>query len=329
MDNQKPILIIGAGSWGSAIAIHLARAGQPVTLWGRNQEHIASLKQDRENKAYLPGYPFPETLTLEADLETALSQSADTLIAVPSHAFKKIVQKLPAHLTKIAWLTKGLEPEDEILLSDVVFQRIPKASVAIVSGPSFAKEVAQNLPTAISIASNDEAYAKHLHRIFHVPPFRVYFSDDIIGVQIAGAIKNVLAIAVGISDGLGFGANARAALITRGLNEMARLGVSMGAKDKTFMGLAGLGDLLLTATDDQSRNRRFGLLLGKGYSPSQAQTEIKQVVEGRHNAKQVLHLSEKHNLSLPITQAVSDILSNTMNACDAVDALLNRPPTYE
>lgn len=329
MNNKKPILIVGAGSWGSAIAIHLARAGEPVILWGHKQAHVHALDTDSENKAYLPGYLFPNNLKVEANLKNALAHAGDILIAVPSHAFKEIVHQLPDDLTEVAWLTKGIEPQEEILLSDVVFSRFPNAHIAIISGPSFAKEVAQNLPTAITLASNHQPYAQHLHKIFHVPPFRVYFSDDIVGVQIAGAIKNVLAIAVGISDGLGFGANARAALITRGLNEMAKLGVTLGATEKTFMGLAGLGDLLLTATDDQSRNRRFGLLLGKGYSPDQAQSEIKQVVEGRHNAKQVLHLSEKYHLTLPITQAVNDILNNTLNANDAVDALLNRPPTYE
>jgi glycerol-3-phosphate dehydrogenase (NAD(P)+) len=329
VSKQDPLLILGAGSWGSAIAIHLARSGQPVILWGHDKAHVNTLKNERENKAYLPNQPFPEKLTLEHDLDIALSKTDNILIAVPSHAFKVTIARLPPKLTAVAWLTKGLEPIDNSLLSDVVFNRFPHAEVAIISGPSFAREVASNLPTAITLASNSKKYAEKLHRIFHVPPFRVYFSDDIIGVQVAGAIKNVLAIAVGISDGLGFGANARAALITRGLSEMAKLGVAMGALEKTFMGLTGLGDLLLTATDNQSRNRRFGLLIGKGYTLDDAQKEIKQVVEGRFNAKQVIHLAKHHQLTLPISNTVNDILNKTLKASEAVDALLSRPPAYE
>lgn len=329
MNKNEPIVILGAGSWGSAVAIHLARSGNHVLLWGHDKSHIETLKQTRSNNAYLPGFPFPDTLTLESHLDGAIKKARHILIAVPSHAFKTVLKTLPKKTQQIAWLTKGLEPESDRLLSDVVFEHFPGAEIAIISGPSFAKEVAANLPTAITLASNSTAYAESLHALLHTPPFRVYFSDDIIGVQVAGAIKNVLAIAVGISDGLGYGANARAALITRGLKEMARLGVSMGAKEKTFMGLAGIGDLLLTATDNQSRNRRFGLLIGKGYSLIDAEKEIRQVIEGRFNAKQVINLAQKHQLNLPICDAVNQLLNNKIEAEQAVKTLFNRPATYE
>jgi glycerol-3-phosphate dehydrogenase (NAD(P)+) len=248
---------------------------------------------------------------------------------VPSHAFVETIDKIPNEIKQIAWLTKGLEPKSSRFLSSVVLEKSPNALIAILQGPSFAKELALGLPTAITLAHNDHSFGQKVQSLIHTPPLRVYLSDDIIGVQLAGAVKNVLAIAVGISDGLGFGANTKAALITRGLNEMARLGAKLNANKATFMGLAGLGDLLLTATDDQSRNRRFGLLLGQGMSTAHALSEIKQVVEGIHNVEQVLALSKSVHIELPICETVSRILNNKISAKDAVSALLNRPKSYE
>ncbi len=323
------VAILGAGSWGSAVAIHLARSGKKVVMWGHRPSHIEQLKQDRCNQKYLPDVPFPQGLDLESDIIKASDNAKVTVLAVPSHVFAETLAQLPKGQDKIAWLTKGIEPSSLQLLHEVVLAHSPETAFAVISGPSFAKEVANNLPTALCVAGNSDAFSQELQALMHANPMRVYISHDYCGVEMAGAMKNVIAIGVGISDGLGFGANARAALITRGLKEISALGLKLGASEKTFMGLSGLGDLLLTATDNLSRNRRFGLKLGQGLSFTEAQNEIGQVVEGRFNAKQVNELARIHQLTLPICQHVNDILQETMSAQEAVNSLLNRPPAYE
>ncbi|HEY5720448.1 MAG TPA: NAD(P)H-dependent glycerol-3-phosphate dehydrogenase, partial [Gammaproteobacteria bacterium] len=281
---RAPIAVLGAGSWGTALAIRLAHNGNPTRLWGHDPDEVAPLARDRVNARYLPGAPFPAGLDATADLAAALAGVRDVLVAVPSHAFAETLGRLAGHAPagmRVAWATKGLEPETGRLLSEVAAERLPAAqALAVVSGPTFAREVAAGLPTAVTVAANRRAFADALTRRLHAETFRAYTSRDLVGVQLGGAVKNVLAIAAGIADGLGFGANARAALITRGLAEMLRLGRALGARRDTFMGLAGLGDLVLTCTDDQSRNRRFGLALGRGTPPARALAEIGQVVEG-------------------------------------------------
>lgn len=328
---MKPfdIAIIGAGSFGTAIAIHLAQQEHNILLWGRNPEHVEQMASLRQNARYLPGIVFPPSLALTHDLNHAVEVSEHIVLAVPSHAFGDMVAKLPFSLTKLCWLTKGLDPKTNVFLHQIVQQKYPKLSFAILSGPSFAKEVAQGLPTALTLAGNDSDYIHSLHRYFHGDNFRVYLSNDYVGVQLAGAVKNVLAIAVGVSDGLGFGANTRAALITRGLSEMQRLGLCFGALEKTFIGLTGLGDLLLTATDNQSRNRRFGLELGQGKSPQEAAQAVSQVIEGRDNAIQVCALGQAKKVTLPICTTVNAIIQQQLTARKAVATLLKRPATYE
>ncbi|HAT06195.1 MAG TPA: NAD(P)H-dependent glycerol-3-phosphate dehydrogenase, partial [Aeromonas salmonicida] len=255
---------MGAGSYGSALAISLARNGHPTLLWGHDPVHVAELEHDRCNKAFLPDVPFPADLQLTADLQRAVQAAPVLLLVVPSHVFGQVLSQVKPFLrpdTRIAWATKGLEPDSGRLLQDVARDVLGETiPLAVISGPTFAKELAAGLPTAISVASTHDDFADELSHLLHCGrSFRVYTNPDFVGLQLGGAVKNVIAIGAGLSDGLGFGANARTALITRGLVEMQRLGAALGADAKTFMGMAGLGDLVLTCTDNQSRNRRFGL----------------------------------------------------------------------
>ncbi|MDF1828192.1 MAG: NAD(P)-dependent glycerol-3-phosphate dehydrogenase [Legionellaceae bacterium] len=324
------LAILGAGSWGTAVAIHLAQGGQRVLLWGRNPEHVKNMTQSRENQRYLPGIKFPESLIPEPSLEACTQQADELIIAVPSHAFADLLPKLPQKLAGLAWLTKGIDPKTHACLSQLITARWGNTfPMAAISGPSFAKEVANGLPTALVIAGNESQYLHKLRDMLHHGNLRVYLSHDLIGVQCAGAVKNVLAIACGISDGLNYGANAKAALITRGLAEMGRLGMALGASPDTFMGLAGLGDLVLTCTDNQSRNRRFGLLLGQGQEIIDAEQSIGQVVEGKYNAAQVCALAKNYALDLPICQAVDGLLQEHTTAEQAAQSLLARPPRNE
>jgi glycerol-3-phosphate dehydrogenase (NAD(P)+) len=326
---MKPsISVFGAGSWGTALALLVARNGCQTLMWGHEPEHLQLLAKTRENQRYLPGFPFPETLQVTASLQQAAAFSSLFLITVPSHAFRETLRKLKPYVTKqtrIIWATKGFNPEDGALLSQVVSQTLsPDIPMATLSGPTFALEVASNLPTAITIASTEAAFAEHVASVFHSARFRAYTSSDIIGVQVGGAVKNVLAIAAGIADGLGFGANTRAALITRGLNEIIRLGLRLGGKQETFMGLAGLGDLLLTCTDNQSRNRRYGLALGQGKDPALAMKDIGQEIEGIFAAKETYLLAQKLRLDMPITEQTYNVLYKNTPPLEAVQNLLNR-----
>lgn len=328
--NKNTIALLGAGSWGTAIALHLAQAGHQVLLWGHNPSHVARMQQEKANHRYLPDCAFPPNLIPIDDLDLCLEQANELIIAVPSHAFAALLPRIKAPLKGISWLTKGVDPTSHQLLHQLVAQHFgPHLPVAIISGPSFAKEVAQFLPTALTVASNNESYQKKMHHLLHHHNMRVYLSDDLIGIQLSGAVKNVLAIACGISDGLGFGANAKAALITRGLAEMSRLGLSFGAKQETFLGLAGVGDLVLTCTDNQSRNRRFGLLLGQGITIIEAEQQIGQVVEGKYNAAQICVLAHEQGIEMPICEQVNALLNNTITPKAAVMQLMTRPAKEE
>lgn len=332
-DNQHPIAVLGAGSWGTALAIHLARAGHEVLLWGNAAEHIELLAQQRCNHQYLPDFEFPDLLQLSADLEQVLASPAWVLIAIPSHAYRPFLQK-NAHLFNenmgIAWASKGLELGSGKLIHQVMAEELPQCKkLAVMSGPTFAKEVAENLPTAITVASESDDFCAELTEYLHSGRFRAYRSSDMIGVELGGAMKNVLAMAAGAADGLGFGANTRAALITRGLAEMMRLGKVMGAHRKTFMGLAGMGDLILTCTDNQSRNRRTGLLLSQGKTLEQVHKEIGQAIEGIKTAKEVVNLARKYNVEVPISEQVYRVIYENCPIDEAVQALLSRKPSEE
>jgi len=330
---QSSISVLGAGSWGTALAVQSARNGCQTLLWGHNQVHMACLTKVQENKRYLPGIKLPDSLVLSANLQEAANFSSIFLISVPSHAFEDTLVKLKPFLnnaTKITWATKGFDSNSGLLLNQIVEQTLSaEIPTAVLSGPTFAQEVAAGLPTAITIASSTPALSSHLASILHNQRFRTYTSHDIIGVQIGGAIKNVLAIAAGIADGLGFGANTRAALITRGLQEIIRLGTKLGGQPETFMGLAGLGDLILTCTDDQSRNRRLGLALGQGKNRQQTIKAIGQEIEGISAARETYLLSVKHNIEMPIIEQTYKVLYENLEPLIAVENLLTRDQKAE
>jgi len=323
------VAVLGAGSYGTALAFCLARNNVPTYLWGRDPDHIQTLIDTRQNTRYLPGFDFPEALHPTKNLQDAIANASDVLVVVPSHAFTSLLENIKPLLTEhhsITWATKGLEPHTGRLLQDVAKSILGTSyPIAVLSGPTFAKEMAAGLPTAISLSSDNEKLVGRMAEKLHCKrTFRVYKNADIVGVQLGGAIKNVIAIGAGLADGLGFGANARTALITRGLAEMARLGTQLGAQPETFMGMAGLGDLVLTCTDNQSRNRRFGLALGAGKSIEHAISEIGQVVEGYRNTEEVHVLAQKHGVEMPICEQIYAVLYEGKSAKDAATALLGR-----
>ena len=323
----EPMTVVGAGSWGTALAIHLAREGHPTRLWGRDGAQLDAMRQARRNERYLPGAEFPDSLQATQGLAEALEGARDALIAVPSHAFRATLESIKPHLgthTRIAWATKGFEIETGLLPHQVAREVLGARPGAVLSGPTFAKEVGAGLPTAMTVASEDELFAKELALSLSGPSFRAYMQSDIMGVEVGGAVKNVIAIGSGIADGMGFGANTRVALITRGLAEMMRLGVKLGASRETFMGLAGLGDLVLTCTDDQSRNRRFGMALGRSQSLSEAQSGIHQVVEGLPAARAVYEVSQRLAVDMPICQEIYRIMHEGKPVRAAVQALMGR-----
>lgn len=322
------ISILGAGSWGTALALQAAKNGCNTLLWGHNPQHMKSLAETRENRRYLSGFIFPDKLQVTDDLALAVRNSSIIIVTVPSHAFKATLLKIQPYLgnnSQIAWATKGFDQESGMLLSQVVSEILGnEIATAAIAGPTFAREVAAGLPTAITIASAKENFIFQLTEALHNQRFRTYTSSDIVGVQVGSACKNVLAIAAGIADGLGFGANTRAALITRGLTEIMRMGIKLGGQADTFMGLTGLGDLILTCTDNQSRNRRFGLALGQGLDRQHAIAEIDQEIEGISAAHEAYGLSLKYQVDMPITEQVYHVLFDGLDPKQAVNNLLGR-----
>lgn len=326
------IAVLGAGSWGTALALVLSRNGHEVALWGRTAEVMAMMRESRMNARYLPDHLLPASITPTADLTAAVKKADVVLIAAPSATFSDLCQSLATALSMpvpIIWATKGLAAKGHGLLDEVAQAALPESGLAVLSGPSFAAEVAAGLPTAVVLASHDPDTAANLSALFHDERFRVYTSNDMIGVQLGGAVKNVLAIATGIADGLGFGANARAGLITRGLAEVRRLGARLGAQDATLTGLAGMGDLILTCTDDQSRNRRFGIALGRGQSADEAAEQIGQVVEGACTAAEVVAMADQSGVEMPICQQVHAVLSQGAAPRAAAQRLMDRAPGPE
>jgi glycerol-3-phosphate dehydrogenase (NAD(P)+) len=332
MTTQAHIAVLGAGAWGTALAIQLARNHCPVTLWTHLPEEAATLQTARCNERYLKGIVFPHLLTISDNLAATVAAATDVLIAVPSHAFRSVAQQLVPLVnddTGIVFATKGLDEPHPALLHTVVQALLgDKRPMAVLSGPSFAVEVARGLPTAITLAANSTAFAEKFRPYLHSNTFRVYTNKDMVGVELGGAMKNVLAIAVGMADGFGLGANARAGLITRGLHEMTHLGKALGAEVPTLMGLSGLGDLVLTCTDNQSRNRRYGLAVGRGESREAAEQSI-GVVEGIRTARLIYALGKQHQVALPIVNEVYAVLYEGRAIATAVQALLAREPKAE
>lgn len=333
MIQAKRFLVLGAGSWGTALAILLARNGQQVALWGHRAAHNHAMAQQRCNQRFLPDIVFPENLQICVDLASALQHCDYVLVAVPSHAFAETLQSIKPHWPKQAgllWATKGLDPKTGEFLHQIARKTLSAdVPLAVLTGPSFAREVVLQLPTAVVLASDDLNFAKQIQGYFHTPYFRAYLCTDLIGAEIGGAVKNILAIAVGIADGLQYGTNTRAALMTRGLAEMIRLGVALGANKDTFMGLSGLGDLILTCTDNQSRNRRFGLALGQGKTAEEATQAIGQVVEGIQTTETICRVAEQHPIEIPIIRQMYRVLYQHVTAQQAVQALLARSAGLE
>ncbi len=325
----KPaVAVLGAGSWGTALAALIARHGHPTVLWGRDAATLAAIDGRHENPRYLPGIPLPYTLRATPDLATAMAGCDLVLVVVPSHAFAETLHALaplrPAH-AGVAWATKGFEPGSGRFLHEVADELLPAGvPLAVVTGPSFAKEVAAGLPTALTVHSDSPDFAQQVADALHGPAFRAYTGEDMLGAELGGAMKNVLAVATGVADGMNLGLNARAGLITRGLNEMLRLNLAIGGKAETLMGLAGLGDLVLTCTGDLSRNRRLGLALGRGQSIEDAVREIGQVVESIQTAEEVMRQAGRHGIELPISSTVRDVLKGEITPGEGLKRLMSR-----
>ncbi|HET8897793.1 MAG TPA: NAD(P)H-dependent glycerol-3-phosphate dehydrogenase [Rhodanobacteraceae bacterium] len=333
MATRPAVAVLGAGSWGTALASLLARNGSVETrLWARDAEMLAAMAASRRNLRYLPDCELPPALAFEPDLARALDGVDWTLIAVPSEAFTRqlnaVVKHLPAS-AGVAWATKGFEPGTGRFLHELVHEFLPQAATAVVTGPSFAREVVLGLPTAITVNAADLAFAQRIADALHSSNFRAYTGNDMLGAELGGAMKNVLAVATGVADGMQLGLNARAGLITRGMNEMLRLGLALGARPETLMGLSGLGDLVLTCTGDLSRNRRLGLALGRGVPLSDALAEIGQVVESMVTANEVTRLAERHQLDLPIAWHVRAVLRGDLTPTQALAAVMAREQKSE
>ena len=327
MTSPTPVAVLGAGSWGTALAVLLARKGVPTTLWGRTPQSVVEMASARRNARYLPDLAFPDALQLSGALEPTVRDAGTILIAVPSHAFAALLDDAAPWIAPdagVAWATKGFDPASGRFLHELVEERLPKHPAAVVTGPSFAREVAIGLPTAVTVHSADAGFAQSVAQMLHSPLFRAYTGSDVPGAELGGAMKNVLAVATGVADGMKMGLNARAGLITRGLAEMMRLGSAIGARAETLMGLAGLGDLVLTCTGDLSRNRRLGLALGRGVPLERAVAEIGQVVESIETVDTVMQLAAKHRVELPITTLVRRVLREELSPAEAMRALLSR-----
>lgn len=325
------IAVLGAGSWGSALSLLLARNQHQVVLWGHDPDHLNEIRKAGANDRHLPGIPFPDNIVVEADLEKAVSTADLIVMAVPSFAFRQVLQALKAYPfpKKIVCATKGLDAKTHELLHSVAKAELGEIDFAVLSGPTFAKEVAQGKPSAAVIASEELDFSALCRRLFHDDYFRIYLQSDVIGVEVCGVVKNVLAIASGLCDGMDLGANARAALLTRGLAEMRRLILALGGSEQTLLSLAGVGDLILTAMGDLSRNRSFGLAIGKGKTPAQAVQAVGQVVEGLDNVKQVAALAKTMAVDMPIVNQMYHILYQNLDPYEALAQLLMRDPKEE
>ncbi len=327
MKTSTPVAVLGAGSWGTALAVLLARNGVPTKLWGRSAQAVVDMATVRANSRYLPEMPFPEGLQVTAAIEACVRDAAIVLVSVPSHAFRDRVDEIAPWVAPeagIAWATKGFDPGSGRFLHELVAERLPQHPAAVVTGPSFAREVAQGLPTALTVHSANAEFAQRVASLLHAPNFRAYTGTDVLGAELGGAMKNVLAVATGVADGMQLSLQARAGLITRGMNEILRLGTALGARAETLMGLAGLGDLVLTCTGDLSRNRRLGLALGRGVPLPQAVAEIGQVVESIVTVDEVVRLARRVGIELPIAEQVQRVLHEEITPVEGLQILMAR-----
>ncbi|HEX8987396.1 MAG TPA: NAD(P)H-dependent glycerol-3-phosphate dehydrogenase [Rhodocyclaceae bacterium] len=324
------IAILGAGAWGTALALAFAPR-HAVALWTLEADHAAAMRADRENRRFLPGHPLPVDMAISDDIPTTLRDAQFAIVATPVAGLRPTLEALARHAPGLpfVWVCKGLEAQSGLLPHQVVDATLHESHCGALTGPSFAEEVANGQPTAVTLASRDAAFARHWAEELHGRRLRIYANDDLIGAEVGGAVKNVLAIATGICDGLGLGLNARAALLTRGLAEITRFGVALGAKRETFMGLSGLGDLILTCTGDLSRNRRVGLALAKGKPLDDITRELGHVAEGVPTTREVMRRAAALGIDMPITAAVHDVLEGIIAPTDVVDRLMQRDTKSE
>jgi glycerol-3-phosphate dehydrogenase (NAD(P)+) len=334
-NDQEKIAVLGAGAWGTALAQVLSNKGYQVSLWARESEVVSDINSKHLNSLFLPGFTLHQKIICTNNIEEAVANAGLIVVVIPSQFVRETLTPLSQVIQKgqvIVSATKGIERETLLTPSRILVQTIPnlvEENVAVLSGPSFAKEVVQNIPTAVSLACRNEELRGELQKVFHTDTFRTYTTSDVIGVELGGALKNVLAIAVGLCDGLGFGANARAALMTRGLAEITRLGIAMGAKPKTFSGLAGLGDMILTCTSDLSRNRTVGKKVAQGNSPEKIAEEMIQVAEGMETSSSTYRLSKQQAVEMPIMEQIYLILHERKSAHQAMKDLISRNPKKE
>ena len=328
----KKIAVIGAGSWGTALAISLAESGHAVSLWTRKPEHAEAMKTDGENKKYLPGIAFPESLKVADTMEAAIVGAELVMFSTPAQGFRSVLDQAKPHLTKdmvLVNVAKGIEQKSLKRLSEIAEEAIPGVKYVVLSGPSHAEEVGRLMPTTIVAAAEDLELAEFVQDIFMTEALRIYTNTDVVGVELGGALKNIIALGAGISDGMGFGDNAKAALMTRGMTEMSRLGVALGAKEETFAGLTGMGDLIVTCTSMHSRNRRCGIMIGEGMTPQDAVAHVGMVVEGMFTAEAAYELAKKVGVEMPITEAIYGVINGRVNAREAVTALMTRQRKHE
>lgn len=330
--NSANISIIGAGSWGTALAVVLHKNGHNVTIWSILEDEVKMLSEKRENKDKLPGVILPEEMLITNNLKEAILGKDILVLAVPSPYVRSTAQKMCALVKEgqiIVNVAKGIEETTLMTLSDIIEEEIPQAIVTVLSGPSHAEEVGRGIPTTCVIGADKKATAEYLQTIFMNESFRVYTSPDMLGIELGGSLKNVIALAAGAADGLGYGDNTKAALIARGITEIARLGITMGGKLETFSGLTGIGDLIVTCASVHSRNRKAGFLIGQGATMDEAMKEVNMVVEGVYSAKAAKHLAEKYNVELPIIEQVNKVLFENKPAADAVRDLMIRDKKIE
>lgn len=326
------VSVIGAGSWGTALAILLTENGHQTMLWSYRKDQIEELKQTGEHKTKLPGVKLPKKLLLTSDLEEAIKDNDVLVLAVPSSHVRTTAKKMKPYVKEgqlIVNVAKGIEADSLTTLTDMIEQELPGSHAAVLSGPSHAEEVSRKLPTTCVVGAKDRKTAEYLQNLFMSPVFRVYTSPDILGIELGGALKNVIALAAGTADGLGYGDNTKAALITRGMAEITRLGIKMGAKAETFYGLSGIGDLIVTCASVHSRNRKAGYLMGQGRTMEEAMAEVKMVVEGVFSARSGLQLAQKYEVEMPIIEQVNKVLSGEITPAEAVMELMLRDKKIE
>jgi len=329
---NKKIAVLGAGSWGTALAVTLSANGHEVNMWDINEQHAQELKVNRENKRYLPEVSFPELLNIAMEPEQAIKGADIVLFSAPAQHFRSALENALPYLRKdmvLVNVAKGIEQKTLLRMSQIANEKLPDANYVVLSGPSHAEEVGKAMPTTVVSASKDIKLAEYIQDVFMSDAFRVYTNTDVVGVELGGALKNIIALGAGISDGMGFGDNAKAAMMTRGMTEMARLGVKLGAEEKTFSGLSGMGDLIVTCTSMHSRNRRCGIMIGEGLRPAEATQKVGMVVEGMFTTEAAYELAQKNSVEMPITEAIYEVVNDKMDARKAVTALMGRSKKHE